>query len=69
MNSIEFGQICRPLNLAYRDLFGTIPVPSEYACTREQFLDALKQAVNEKKTIETFLLKRAQHNDGRLEGE
>ena len=69
MNSIEFGQACRQLNLAYRDLFGTIPVPSEYACTREQFLDALKQAVNERKPIETILLKRIHHNDGRLEGQ
>ncbi|QTE70073.1 hypothetical protein JRC49_09675 [Clostridiales bacterium FE2011] len=69
MNSIEFGQLCRPFNVAYRDLFGTIPVPSEYACTREQFLKALKQAVSEKKMIETYLLKRTYHNDGRLEEE
>ena len=67
MNSMEFGMLCKPLNLAYRDLFGAIPVPSEYACSREEFLDAIKKAVNDRQPIETYLKKRVVHNDGRLE--
>ena len=67
MNSREFGMACREFNRAYRDLFGTIPVPTDYSCTREEFLAALKQSVAENKPIETYLPKRVWHNDGRFE--
>lgn len=67
MNSMEFGLACREFNRAYRDLFGVVPVPDDYACTRSEFMDALKKAVSEEKPIETYLLKRVRHDDGRLE--
>lgn len=67
MNSFEFGLACKEYNFQYRNRFGVIPIPSEYACSREQFLDALKTAVAEGVPIETYLAKRVRHNDGRLE--
>ena len=67
MNSREFGIACKELNHIYRDLFGEVPVPTEYSCTREQFFDALKQSVAERKPIETYLVKGVRHNDGRFE--
>ncbi|MBR0352114.1 MAG: hypothetical protein IJH53_02815 [Oscillospiraceae bacterium] len=67
MNSMEFALACREYNIMYRDRFGEIPIPGEYACTRSEFLDALKKAVSEEKPIETYLLKRVRHDDGRLE--
>ena len=45
MDAIEFGIACKEYNIQYRNRFGVIPIYSEYACNREQFLVALKKAV------------------------
>lgn len=67
MNAIEFGIACKEYNIQYRHRFGVIPIYSEYACNREQFLTALKKAVVDEMPIETYLQKRVRHEDGRKE--
>lgn len=67
MKSTEFNRKCRPQNIAYRDLFGYIPVPTDYSCTNDEFLDAITRAVAEKREIENYLQKRALHKDGVLD--
>lgn len=67
MDAIEFGIACKEYNIQYRNRFGVIPIYSEYACNREQFLVALKKAVADGMPIETYLQKRVRHEDGRKE--
>lgn len=57
MTDIEFNKSLRELNKAYKDLFCVIPVISDYSCTRDEFVSALKKAIAEKKEIGTFLRK------------
>jgi hypothetical protein len=61
---MEFNRKCRPYSIAYRDMFGTIPSPSDYACTNEEFLAAITRAIDEKKEIDQYLPKRAMHQNG-----
>lgn len=64
MKSAEFNRKCRPQNIAYRELFGYIPTPTDYACTNKEFLEAITRAVTEKREIKEYLQKRAVHQDG-----
>ena len=57
MTDIEFNKSLRELNKAYRDLFGYIPCISDYSCTREEYSNALKRAIDDKKEITEFLTK------------
>lgn len=67
MRSTEFNQKCRELNKSYIKLFGYIPSPSDYACTNDQFAEALSKAVEDKKEISNYLSKRAMHIADTLE--
>jgi hypothetical protein len=55
MTSREFAVKCRPYNIQYRDLFGHIPSPSDYAGGRDKFFDALVKAVEAGITIDHYL--------------
>lgn len=57
MDMYEFGNKCRALNGQYKELFGYIPAQSDYACTREEFLEALCNSIETKKEISFFLIK------------
>lgn len=57
MTDIEFNKSLRQLNKTYRDLFSAIPCISDYSCTREEFVAALKKSIEEKKEIGTYLRK------------
>lgn len=57
----------RQMNKAYRDLFGYIPLPSDYACTSKEFFESVEKAVTEKKEISNYLKKRAKHINGTLD--
>ena len=59
MNTIEFGKACKPYNAQYKKLFNVIPCPANYACTREEFFEALIKAVDSRQPIEIFLQKAA----------
>lgn len=54
----------REINKKYRDLFGYIPSPSDYACTSKEFFDAVEKAATEKKEIDNYLKKCPAHADG-----
>lgn len=55
MDQIAFGKMCRPLNEQYKELFGVVPTPVDYACNRDEYLAALKSAVTEKRRLSEFL--------------
>ena len=58
MDSIEFGKMCRPYNIQYRDLFGYVPCREDYSCSQEEFFEALLNSIETKKDINMFLIKR-----------
>ena len=45
MENATFNKLVRPLNIQYRDIFGQIPRITDYSCTREEYILALKQAI------------------------
>ena len=55
MNQIEFGKLCQPLNKQYFALFHCVPVPTDYLATREEYLAALKTAIEKKAELSTLL--------------
>lgn len=57
MTDIEFNKSLRELNKAYRTLFNIIPCISDYSCTRDEYVNALKKSIEEKKEISNFLKK------------
>ena len=48
MNSIEFGKKCRPYHIQYRDIFGKVPCYTDYACSQEEYFNALLKAIETK---------------------
>lgn len=63
----EFNQILREKNKKYRDIFGYISCITDYSCTREEYLNALDNAVAEKKELDKFLPKYSDDFDGNVE--
>lgn len=63
MDCITFGKTCRPYNALYKELFGVVPCPDDYACNREEFLEALIKAVESKTRIEQLIPLRAENTD------
>lgn len=55
MDIYEFGKRCQLLNKQYKELFGYIPLQTDYSCTREEYIDALSLAISEQKEIFYFL--------------
>ncbi len=57
MTSIELGKKCRELNKQYRDIFGYVPVPSDYdvSITSEEYITALKRSVEEKQELKNYI--------------
>lgn len=58
MDSIEFGKICRPLNIKYREIFGKSPNRGDYLCNQEEYLNALFFAIENKKPLSEILVKK-----------
>lgn len=59
MNSIEFGKKCRPYHIQYRDIFKEVPSYTDYACSQDEYLEALIKAIETKLEISSFI---AKHN-------
>ena len=55
MTSIEFGKVCQPLNLQYKDKFGYVPCPDDYLCSQEEYLNTLKSAIETGKEMSEFV--------------
>lgn len=58
MNSIEFGKMCRPYNIKYRDIFGYVPCRDDYKCSQEEYFDALQKAVENQCEISEYVPKK-----------
>ena len=58
MTSKEFSIKCRPHNLKYRELFGAVPCPQDYAGSQDEFFNALVKAIETTTPIENMLRKR-----------
>lgn len=56
MDMYEFGKVCQPLNKKYNELFGYIPHHDDFPCTREEYVDALTQAITQRKKCSIFSL-------------
>lgn len=58
MKTTEFNALCRKLNGLYYDIFACIPCITDYVCTREEFLNAMEEAIEKKEPLEHFLEKK-----------
>ena len=58
MNNVEFNKMLRPYNKEYRDLFGYVPCHASYICSHDEYFEALKKSIEEKKEIEQYISKR-----------
>lgn len=56
MDNHTFNQTIRSLNIKYRDIFGHIPRITDYSCTREEYILALKQATEKFITLDKILV-------------
>ncbi len=59
MDNHSFNTCIRPLNIKYSKIFRRIPRITDYSCTREEYVEALKQAVEKKKPLNEILISRA----------
>lgn len=58
MNSIEFGQKCRPYNRKYKDIFGYVPCRDDYNCLQDEYFQALLKAIETKCELSTIVPKK-----------
>lgn len=52
MDELTFNKNLRPLNRAYYELFGVVPCMQGFDCTRDEYVNALKEALETNKKIE-----------------
>ena len=57
MDSITFNTKTHQLNKAYYDIFGVVPCMQGFACSREDYIEALEKAVSTKTEIDKLLPK------------
>lgn len=57
MKSKEFNLQVRELNRQYRELFHELPCIEDYACSREEFLEAMQEAIQSQRKINLILKK------------
>lgn len=55
MNDSEFNKKIRILNSKYKILFQKIPCITDYSCSREEYVEALKKAVLEKQSLDNYV--------------
>lgn len=57
MDNQTFNKEKRKLNKAYFDVFGEVPCMQSFACSREEYLEALKDAIRSKTKVENLLVR------------
>ena len=57
MDDKTFHARLRELNKQYFELFGEIPCISDYSCTRDEYIDAMKEAIQKRKKLSDYLKK------------
>ena len=55
MENKEFNKRLRSVNKQYREIFGYIPCITDYACTREKYIDALEMSIRTKCELKEYL--------------
>ena len=58
MDNHSFNLLIRPLNIEYRDIFGEIPRITDYSCSRDEYVTALKNAIDQKQPLSSMLIPR-----------
>lgn len=58
MNSVEFGEKCRPYNIQYKNIFGYVPCRNDYACNQDEYFDTLLKAIKIKCELSTIVIKK-----------
>ena len=57
MDNLLFNKEKRILNKQYAEIFGVVPCMQGFDCSREEYIDALKRAIDSKTKIEALLPK------------
>lgn len=47
----------KPLNIKHKKIFGYIPRITDYSCSREEYLNAMKEAIESKKPLSVILIR------------
>ena len=55
MDDSTFNTVVPELNKKYFFIFNEIPCISDYSCTREEYVNALKRSIREKSEISNYL--------------
>lgn len=55
MDNQTFNKEKRQLNKSYFDVFGEVPCMQSFVCSREEYLEALKEAIRSKTKVENLL--------------
>lgn len=58
MDNHSFNLLIRPLNIEYRKIFGEIPRITDYSCSRDEYVAALKNAIQSKQPLSDTLISR-----------
>lgn len=58
MDNHSFNLLIRPLNIQYRDIFGEIPRITDYSCSRDEYVAALKNAIDSEQPLSNILIPR-----------
>lgn len=58
MDNHSFNLLIRPLNIEYCRIFGEIPRITDYSCSRDEYIAALKNAIKNRKILADILLSR-----------
>lgn len=57
MDNKEFNKSLRIKNKQYMEIFGYIPCITDYACTREEYMEALNYSIANKHVLEFYIRK------------
>lgn len=58
MDNHLFNMQIRPLNIEYRKIFGEIPRITDYSCSRDEYIAAMKASLETRVPLETTLIRR-----------
>lgn len=62
MDNHSFNMQIRPLNIEYRRIFGEVPRITDYSCSREEYIAAMKTSIETNIPIESTLIRRRSHS-------
>ena len=57
VKNADFNLMLKLLNPQYRELFRTIPCITDFSCTRDEYITAMKLAIETRIPIENYLVK------------